>query len=213
VPEEQRAGAAPVATRAMTRSDYPDVIAVTARAFWCDPLVDFFCRDMLHEYRLLPAVFGVYLRDLLGPGAEVRVADHGGRPRGVAGWMAPGAFPRPTLRETRRTAGSLAVLARGRHRMKALRLFLEVDRHHPVEPHWYLSLLATDPTVQGRGIGSALLAPVLDRCDRQATLAYTETQKEANVSWYARAGFEVTGEIRLPDTPTVWCLRRSPRPL
>ncbi len=210
--DEQRGRSVEIATRRMTGSDYAEVVAVTARAFWCDPLVDFFCRDMLHEYRLLPAVFRVYLRDLTGPGTELRIAEHGGRPRGVAGWLSPGAFPRPVLRESRRVAGSPAVLARGRHRLKALRLLLEVDRHHPAEPHWYLSLLATDPTVQGRGIGSALLAPVLDRCDRDGTVAYTETQKEANVSWYARAGFGVTEEIRRPGTPTVWCLRRPPRP-
>ena len=87
---------------------------------------------------------------------------------------------------------------------------MEVDRHHPRQPHWYLALLATDPAVQGRGIGSALLAPVLERCDRDQTVAFTETQKEANVSWYARAGFDVTREIRLPGTPTVWCLLRQP---
>jgi GNAT superfamily N-acetyltransferase len=184
---------------------------VTARAFWCDPLVDFFSRDMLHEYRLLPVVFKVFLRDLLRPNAELWIGEHRGRPRGVAGWLPPGGFPRPVRADVDRTVRSAAVLIRGRHRLKALRLFLEVDRHHPHESHWYLALLATDPTVQGRGIGSALLAPVLDRCDQEGTVAYTETQKEENVSWYARAGFGVTGEIRLPDTPTVWCLRREPR--
>ena len=196
--------------RPMDRGEYAEGVAVAARAFWCDPLVDFFSRDMLHEYRLLPAVFEVYLRDLIAPEAELWIGEHGGRPRGVAGWISPGGYPRPAVREAIRTARSAAVLARGRHRGKALRLFMEVDRHHPRQPHWYLALLATDPAVQGRGIGSALLAPVLERCDRDQTVAFTETQKEANVSWYARAGFDVTREIRLPGTPTVWCLLRQP---
>jgi ribosomal protein S18 acetylase RimI-like enzyme len=212
VSNEKRGTSAVVPIRAMTGDDYAEVLAVTARAFWCDPLVDFFCRDMLHEYRLLPAVFRVYFRDLMRPTAQIWIAEHGGRPRGVAGWLTPGGIPRPALAESRRVAGSLAVLARGHHRLRALRLFLEVERHHPREPHWYLALLATDPTTQGRGIGSALLAPVLERCDGEATFAYTETQNEQNVSWYARAGFDVVREIRLPDTPTVWCLRREPRP-
>ncbi|MCU1375261.1 MAG: GCN5-related N-acetyltransferase, partial [Actinomycetia bacterium] len=73
--------------------------------------------------------------------------------------------------------------------------------------------LATDPTVQGRGIGSALLAPVLEECDRDGLPAYLETQKEANVSWYGRAGFVLRDEIRLPATPPVWCLWREPRQL
>jgi ribosomal protein S18 acetylase RimI-like enzyme len=205
------AATADIVTRTMSGSDYAEALAVTARAFWCDPLVDFFCRDMLHEYRLLPAAFAVYFRDLSRPGAEAWVAERHGLLRGVTGWLAPGMFPRPVWREALRSARSAAVLVRGRHRRQGLRLLFEVDRHHPHEPHWYLALLATDPTVQGRGIGSALLTPVLERCDQQGIFAYTETQKEQNVSWYARAGFAVTREIRLPDTPTVWCLRRGPR--
>jgi hypothetical protein len=55
-----------------------------------------------------------------------------------------------------------------------------------------------------------LIGPVLEQCDRDGTVAYTETQKEANVAWYARSGFTVTEEIRLGNAPTVWCLRREP---
>lgn len=59
------------------------------------------------------------------------------------------------------------------------------EAHHPDEPHWYLATLGTDPSAQGRGIGSALLADVLERCDREATPAYLETETEANVAFYA----------------------------
>jgi len=55
-----------------------------------------------------------------------------------------------------------------------------------------------------------VLAVTARAFDRDGMVAYTETQKEANVSWYARAGFGVTHEVRLPGTPTVWCLRREP---
>ncbi|HUY65908.1 MAG TPA: hypothetical protein VMV06_03745 [Acidimicrobiales bacterium] len=49
----------PAGPRTMDRGDYAEVVAVAVRAFWCVPLVDFFSRDLLHEYRLLPAVFEV----------------------------------------------------------------------------------------------------------------------------------------------------------
>jgi len=52
----------------------------------------------------------------------------------------------------------------------------------------------------------------LDRCDRDGVTAYTETQKEEHVSWYGRARFRVVHVIELPDTLTVWCLRREPKP-
>ena len=60
-------------------------------------------------------------------------------------------------------------------------------------------------------LATALLAPVLARCDEDGDFAYLETQKEANVAWYARAGFTVVDEIRLEATPPVWCLRRGPQ--
>lgn len=196
----------------MTRDDHGELVAVAARAFWHDPLLDFFARDLLHEYKLLPAGFDTYLKDVAGRRGEVWVGEHRGRPRALAGWLTPGSYPRPALPEAYRTARLATVIARGRHRRKAVRLFLEVDRQHPSYPHWYLALLATDPTVQGLGIGSALLTRVLERCDRDGVVAYTETQKEANVAWYARSGFAVTHEIRLPETPPVWCLQRQPTP-
>ena len=87
----------------------------------------------------------------------------------------------------------------------------EVESLHPSEPHWYLALLATDPSVQGQGLGTALLRPVLDRCDAEGIAAYTETQKDDNVSWYRRSGFVAIDEVRLRDTPTIWRLWREHR--
>lgn len=180
------------------------------RAFWPDPLFGFFSRDLLHEYRLLPALFGAALHDLDGPLATTLVALHGGRPRAVGGWLGPGGFPRSAREEAVRSVRMVQVIGRARNHAVALRLLREVDRQHPHEPHWYLALLATDPIVQGRGFGTALLAPILERCDREGLPAYLETQKESNVAWYARSGFRVSEEVRLPGAPPVWCLRREP---
>jgi GNAT superfamily N-acetyltransferase len=202
----------PATIRPMRLDERPEMLAVTARAFWSDPLFDFFTRDLLHEYRLLPTVFHLYFKDLPSGLAQIWVADHDGEPRGLAGWLPPGALPRSALREAQRSIRFARVAARVQHRAKAVRLLTEVDRRHPHEPHWYLAILATDPAAQGRGLGSALLEPVLERCDRDGSVAYTETQKRANLSWYARAGFAVIDEVRLPDTPPVWCLRREATP-
>ena len=143
--------------------------------------------------------------------AEISVAEHDGRIGALAAWVPPGALPRTGWKRVRRDLRAAPVLLRARHRAKATRLLAEVDRRHPKEPHWYLALLGTDPAATGRGLATALLAPVLARCDEEGVFAYLETQKEANVAWYARAGFTVCDEIELDGTPKVWCLRRDPR--
>ncbi len=94
-----------------------------------------------------------------------------------------------------------------------MRLYAEIDRVHLrlAEPHWYLAGLGADPGWQRRGVGSALLEPVLARADRDGVGAYLETQKVENVLWYRRHGFDVMTEIEAPGCPKMWALRRDPR--
>ena len=104
------------------------------------------------------------------------------------------------------------MLGRLHHRRAAAALLREVERRHPADDHWYLALLATDPTRQGRGLGTALLGPILGRCDAEGQPAYTETQKEGNVAWYARSGFALIDEVHVRGAPTIWRLWRDPKP-
>lgn len=95
---------------------------------------------------------------------------------------------------------------------RGLRALTALERARPREPHWYLAVLGTDPAWQGKGTGSALVHPVLDRCDHDGLGAYLESSKERNVLYYQRFGFTVTGEIAIPNGPTVWLMWRDPRP-
>ncbi len=89
---------------------------------------------------------------------------------------------------------------------------LGLERKHPhVPPHWYLAVLGTDPSAQGRGLGSAVLGPVLEQCDVDGVGAYLESSKERNIDFYARHGFRVTAELRLPRGPRMWAMWREPR--
>ena len=88
----------------------------------------------------------------------------------------------------------------------------KIERSHPPAPHYYLAVLGTDPEAQGRGVGSALMRPVLDACDRDGIPAYLESSKERNIDFYARHGFRVTEEVRMPKGPPVWPMWRDPRP-
>ena len=73
-------------------------------------------------------------------------------------------------------------------------------------------MLGTDPSAQGSGLGSAVLAAMLSQCDRDGVSAYLESSKERNVDFYARHGFRVLEEYRLLRGPLVWLMWRDPRP-
>ena len=86
-----------------------------------------------------------------------------------------------------------------------------MERHKPEAPHWYLFAIGTDPQSQGSGVGTALIRPILDLCDRDGLAAHLDTNTERNVSFYESRGFRVSGEFDLPDGPHNWAMTREPQ--
>src|SRR5918993_4332716 len=84
------------------------------------------------------------------------------------------------------------------------------DDHHPHGSYWYLQFMGVAPGWQGRGIGSALMAPVLERCDREGARAYLDATSERNRRLYERHGFEAAGEFAPPGGPPLWPMWRQP---
>jgi GNAT superfamily N-acetyltransferase len=137
-------------------------------------------------------------------------------PRGGA-WTTPdtlGAalwFPPGTLEMSRRErfAELFSLLPEGADSMvRGSRWEELLAEHHPKEPHWYLQTLAVAPSAQRRGAGTALLEPGLARADADGLPAFLETNRESNVPYYRRFGFELTEEISLPDSPPLWLMWR-----
>jgi ribosomal protein S18 acetylase RimI-like enzyme len=87
------------------------------------------------------------------------------------------------------------------------RVFESLDALHPLEPLGYLGTLGVDPSLQGRGVGTALLGRWLGRLDREATGAYLETDRRENVAFYERSGFRVLGETQVLGAQ-IWRMRR-----
>jgi ribosomal protein S18 acetylase RimI-like enzyme len=87
----------------------------------------------------------------------------------------------------------------------------QMARYHPHEPHWYLPFIGVDPAHQGRGIGDALLKPMLAKCDEAGLPAYLESTTPKNQPLYRRHGFEAVGEIRVGDCPVITPMLRRPR--
>ncbi|MEU6174182.1 GNAT family N-acetyltransferase [Streptantibioticus parmotrematis] len=87
-----------------------------------------------------------------------------------------------------------------------------LDEAHPARPHYYLPIIAVAPGHQNRGLGRALLAPVLRRCDDEGMPAYLEASNERSKALYERLGFAFTGTpVELPDGPRMWPMWREPR--
>ena len=69
------------------------------------------------------------------------------------------------------------------------------------------------PEQQGKGYGSAVLAPGLGICDETGSDAYLETANPRAVPLYERLGFTIlsAGDQLLPAGPTHWRMRRPAR--
>ncbi len=220
---------------AATPADLAGVTDALAEAFWDDPVMSWILREEGSRSRRLARLFGIQLRGHYLPLGTVWTTP---ATAGAALWAPPGHAIIPPTTMLRYLPDMIRAL--GRHSLRAVRTLNHVERQHPKEAHWYLGVLGTRPAAQGKGIGSALqhpkeahwylgvlgtrpaaqgkgigsalLAPVLDRCDEAGIPAYLESSKHANLAFYGRHGFEVTGEIELPfGGPTVWPMWRNPR--
>lgn len=101
----------------------------------------------------------------------------------------------------------------GRRLPLALRSRLRMDARHPTDQkHWYLAFMGVVPEWQGRGLGSALMAPALAELDRSGATAYLEASTPRSRALYQRHRFEVTGEFDLPaGGPPLWQMWREPQ--
>lgn len=82
-------------------------------------------------------------------------------------------------------------------------------------PHWYVHMMAVRPDLQGKGLGGRLLRHVLDDAARTEPDCPTVlgTHLPINVTYYQRAGFQVSDERTLTppgSSPyTLWSMRKA----
>jgi ribosomal protein S18 acetylase RimI-like enzyme len=192
-----------------TANDTPRLAQTLANAFYDDPAISWMVPDDDRRRRVGPHGFKAWLEKIYLPKGNVYTDSD--RKAGAL-WAPPGKWKMSVGVQLRLTPAMFRIV--GVRRMPLiLKGLAMMDKHHPDDqPHWYLAVLGTDPEYQGKGLGSAVMKPVLDRCDADGVGAYLESSKEANIPFYRRHGFEVTGEVHLPEGPPLWPMWRDPQP-
>lgn len=202
--------ASAIDVRAAQKPDVRGLSRVLGRAFFDDPVMMWMLPDDSRRAKALPRVFAAMTRHHFLGGHGVEVASRAGEVGAAALWDPPGRW-KQTPREEWRMMPSF-LMAMGRHVGRGMGMTELMKKHHPEEPHWYLAVIGSDPDVRGAGLGQVLMRSRLDRCDTEGAPAYLESTKEENVPYYMRFGFDVTGEITIPDGgPTMWQMWRNPR--
>lgn len=193
----------------MRRDQFAATRQMLTRAFLDYPLMIFANDQLERRRRGVTTLYGAIVRDTLRHG-EVHVS---AGLEGACCWLPPGVRLPSFAREVR--SGMLGLpLGFGWAGFQRLVDFDHVQRRlheqYATGPHWFLATIGVDPAHQGRGIGSALMAPVLARADEQRVPCYLETHTTGNVRLYERHGFRVMEHIENPTSVPLWAMLRSP---
>jgi GNAT superfamily N-acetyltransferase len=180
--------------RPATESDHEAAAEALALAFADDPAWAHLLPDADSRAERLLSFFTAEIANLVPDYREVWIAEEG---RGAAIWARPGRWRVPFLR-TMRPAPRMGRVF-GRRLPLATWVQLRLERHHRGRPpHWYLHYLGVEPRAQGRGLGGALMAPVLERCDGEGIPAHLEASTERSRVLYERNGFAHVDTFHLP---------------
>jgi GNAT superfamily N-acetyltransferase len=201
--ETQTARESAVTARAATAADADAVAATLARAFHDDPLICFLLRDEARRPAAMPKLFKTLFKLGLPHGACDVTTGY----EAVALWRPPGAWHIPFHQYITNGAAFIDIFGLG-GALQVMGAMDVIEKRHPHEPHWYLQVLGTDPARQGKGYGGVAIRRQLALADAAGKPCYLESSKDSNIPIYKSFGFEVTGELTLPNGTTIWPMWR-----
>jgi ribosomal protein S18 acetylase RimI-like enzyme len=194
--------------RRATAQDVHRLQAMLADAFFDDPIFGWLIPNDSKRRARLRRYFGIELRQYALPHGHVWTTDD------LAGAMLglpPGKWRAPL--HTTVLHGSVFRVRVPR----AARLGAAMEWHHmrllrgvggAGGAHYYVRDVGVHPDTQGRGLGSALMRPLLDRCDQEGLPAYIEASSERSAALYERLGFRHIKELRVGHSPPLWLMIR-----
>jgi ribosomal protein S18 acetylase RimI-like enzyme len=186
--------------------DHPNVSRALTLAFFDDPVFEWIFSDVGRRRRAVPGFFDLFVA-AFGPHDEIYTTDGAA---GAALWLPPGA--EMIAEDELAHFGQRLQEVAGTDASRLFEVSDMMESNHPHEAHYYLNFVGVAPVHQGLGLGSALMSPVLDRCDRDGVPAYLEATTSRSRALYERHGFEVMGELACPGGgPSMWPMWRLPR--
>ena len=192
---------------ALDASEIGAVVGLISRGMRDNPLhAAAFGEDPEVRERRLRRLFGTVVKVLNLDRHMLAARGADGTILGVCGMMAPGEC-QPGIGRQIHLAPTMLRLGLG----SAGRMITWMgtwSKHDPAERHWHLGPLAVDAHLQGRGIGSNLMRVLCAKMDAAGEVAYLETDKEINVRFYEKFGFEAMGEKEVLSVPNWFMIRR-----
>jgi len=197
------ADAVDIQLRPATTADVRSLATVLAEAFYEDPIFNWLMPDDASRLARSRRFFAIGLRHMALARGRVWTSND---LLGAALSMPPGAWRVPPR------AALLQGTCFGRRFARGGRLLAAMEYRHTRRPHYYFVDIGVTPHAQGWGLGSALMRPTLDRCDREGLPAYLEASSERNAALYERLGFRITRELRVAGSPPLRLMLRPPQP-
>jgi GNAT superfamily N-acetyltransferase len=194
------------AVQPATADDVPRLSGVLAEAFINDPLYTWMLPGSLRLKSRLRTMFAAEMEQyvLRNGGTVWTTTEYDGAvaelPPGA--WEFPKSMPGKEALKWVRAFGTRSLLAARVQRL--------MEDRHLREPHFYIRLVGVRTALQGRGLGSAIMQPTLERADSAGLPTYLEASSDRSAALYERLGFVHLGVLELPGGPPVWPMRRLP---
>jgi GNAT superfamily N-acetyltransferase len=197
----------------LDRQRLNEVVGVATEAFCDDPFFSFLMPSPSMRRRGLRIFFHSVVATSRHVATVYGARGEDGVLIGVAAFIGPDGFPLPFSAQANQLGSAVrALVPRPRAIVDGARYLLATEKAHPHDRMWYLQLLAVDPGRQRGGIGGALQQRVYPDVDGEGLACYLETQKEDNLAYYRRFGYEVEAELHpVAKGPPLWTMRRLPR--
>lgn len=194
----------PEGMRAAQSQDWRQLGAITAEAFYEDPINLW----IFGNTAPMPAVFSTLAKSVYLPrGTCHLIGDKGGTmwcdstadrelPFFSLLGLVSSMMGKGTKGAVKRALGASAAMA----------------REHPKAPHMYLFSIGTRKAFRGKGLGKQLMSPVTDAADRAGVPCYLENSNPANTGFYRSRGFERVKLFQVgQDSPHMEAMWREPR--